>query len=352
MTNIVIIGGGPVGLTLAIRFINISSYRNKEVLNINIDIYEKRNKYTREQYIVSGGTKGNLLHNYPHKLRKILIDNFSCNIENPVSDMFGVCFEEKQDIYNANFSQTIEIKKLEKILSDYIKKEYKNKINIIYKDFTKKDLEKYDIIIGADGQKSYVREKLMNVKWVKLKDYESYILHIKYSDLSNKKYRISNNLLPKELKNAYSLKSKKNDYDNYELKSGLDKKQSFDQDRFRLIRSNTNKTQFLLQIDKKTYNKIKNIKIFKNLPLNVKNSVIIDSFIMGSKPTKLENTEINVYNTSIGYSSERAIIKNNKPYFLIGDSSMTTHVFTGEGLNIDFQIVLYDILEYLSLIHI
>ena len=40
--------------------------------------------------------------------------------------MFGFCFERTPD--NSNFSQTIEIKKLEKILSDYIKKKYKNNI--------------------------------------------------------------------------------------------------------------------------------------------------------------------------------------------------------------------------------
>lgn len=131
-----------------------------------IDIYEKRKKYTREQFIVSGGTKGNLLTNYPHDLQKILKNNFSCYIDNPVVDMYGFCFKNNPGINT--FSQTIEIKKLEKILYEYIKKNYKNKINIIHSEFTKNDIEKYNIIIGADGQKSQIRENFIKCKFTPL----------------------------------------------------------------------------------------------------------------------------------------------------------------------------------------
>ena len=322
----------------------------------NIDIYEKRTKYTREQFIVSGGTKGNLLFNYPHDLREILKDNFACYIDNPVLDTQGFCFRKSKNSYNINnnfgsefenFSQTIEIKKLEKILSDYIKKNYKNKINIIHKDFTKKDIEKYDIIVGADGQNSYVREKLMLSKWENLKNYKTYILHIKYTDLSNKKYKIDSNLFPKNLKKFFNLKFKKNNYDEYDIKDGLDKKQKFDQDRFRLIRSNTNKTQFLLQIKKSTYDKIKNIKTFGKLPKKLQDVVLIDSFIMGSIPTNLKNTPINVYDTKVGHSDKYAMVKNKKLFILVGDSAMTTHVFTGEGLNVNFNLVKDTIYAYI-----
>ena len=64
--------------------------------------------------------------------------------------------------------------KLQKILLEYIKKEYKSNIKYINKEFTKKDVSNYDIIIGADGQKSFVRNELMKVKWTPLKKYESH----------------------------------------------------------------------------------------------------------------------------------------------------------------------------------
>lgn len=336
--NIAIVGGGPVGLTTAIKLIYNKPYEKKEYnTDYIIDIYEKRKKYTREQFIVSGGTKGNLLINYPHDLQKILKNNFSCYIDNPVVDMYGFCFKNNPDINT--FSQTIEIKKLEKILYEYIKKNYKNKINIIHSEFTKNDIEKYNIIIGADGQKSQIRENFIKCKFKEIKDYKAYILHIKYTDLSNKKYKISNNKLSINLKKAFKLKLKRNNYDNYNLERGTDKKQYFEQDRFRLIRSDTNKTQFLLQINKTTYNKIKNIKTFKNLPTKVQNIVLINSFIMNSYPINLKNVSINVYNTVVGHSEKFSIVKNKKLYVLIGDSAMTTHVFTGEGLNINFNLI-------------
>lgn len=338
--NIAIVGGGPVGLTLAIKLIYKHPFEKNSNVSpkYTIDIYEKRKKYTRDQFIVSGGTKGNLLRNYPRDLVKLLRNNFSCYIDNPVVDMHGFCFESSN--YGTdfeNFSQVIEINKLEKILSKYIKKTYKKQIKIINKEFTTDKINKYNIIIGTDGQKSFVREKIMNVKWTNLKEYETYILHIKYNDLSNKKYRIGTNILSNELKKAYNLKLKRNDYSSYEKEDKLDEKQKFEQDRFRLIRSNTNKTQFLLQINKATYNRIKNIKIVNNLPNNLKNAILIDSFIMGSVPKKINDEKITCYNTKVGHSEKYAIIKDKKLFILFGDSAMTTHVFTGEGLNIFFD---------------
>ena len=81
----------------------------------------------------------------------------------------------------------------------------------------------------------------MKVKWKNMKDYESYILHIKYTDLSNKKYKISNETFPNKLLQAYELKLKRKNPNEYAHEK------VFEQDRFRIIRSNTTKTQFLLQ---------------------------------------------------------------------------------------------------------
>lgn len=319
MVNIAIVGGGPIGLILAVK---IDKY------NYNVEIYEKREKYLREQFLVFGGTKSNFISGLPEDLQKKIIKNVSCHIKNPVYDLDGFCYKHKTSLSshhhnkndnNKNYNLTIEIKTLENILLEYISKN--ENINIIKKEFTKNDSKKYDIIIGADGQKSFVREKLMKVKWKNLKNYEAYILHIKYTDLSNKKYNIpsSKNILNKT--NLHKIEEK------------------IEQDRFRLIRSNTNKTQFLLQIDKTTYNKIKNIKVYGELPSDIKNTLLINSFLMGSQPTSLQDNPINIYNTKVGHSEKYAIIKNNKIFFLIGDSAMTTHVFTGEGLNVNYSYI-------------
>ena len=83
--SIAIIGGGPVGLTVAIRLINNSHYMEKDVpKDTTIHIYEKREKYTRTQYIVTGGTKGDILQNYPYQLRDELRENFMCYIDNQI----------------------------------------------------------------------------------------------------------------------------------------------------------------------------------------------------------------------------------------------------------------------------
>jgi len=333
--SIAIIGGGPVGLTVAIRLINNSHYMEKDVpKDTTIHIYEKREKYTRTQYIVSGGSKGDILQNYPYQLQDELRENFMCYIDNPVTDMNGYCLDDRnysEDSWK-KFSQTIEISKFEKILSNYIKKHFKN-IKIIKKEFTKKDQENYKVIIGCDGLHSYVRDKLMNVKWKELKDYNTYILHIKYKDTSNRKYIIDNSVISDQILNAYELIKKKPSQ--WEIDNGFDKKKFFEQDRFRLIRSNGSMTQFLLQITKSQYDKLKKIKKCKNLPDSIKNSILIDSFIMGSKPKDLDNTPINVYKAVVGHAKQYVTYKDNRLYMLIGDSAMTTHIFSGEGLNIN-----------------
>lgn len=336
--KIVIVGAGLVGLTVAIRLLYTPKFLKKGDQNMNVDnkdyditIFEKRKKYTREQFLIFGGTKGNLLRNYPNELSRKIQKNVQCYLENPVFDMQGLCFEDVITNDSYEISQSIQISTLEKILFQYIKDNYNKQIKIVYKQFTSKDVNDYDIVIGADGQKSYVREKIMKVKWEDMKQYETYVLHMKYTDLSNKEFRISKNLLPKKVKESYSLSLKRAhlDYDQHD--------EIFEQDRFRLIRSNTNKTQFLLQVRKSIYNKIKNMKRFDQLPTKIKNSVLIDSYLLGSKPRNLDKTEINIYNTKIGHSNKYCLMKNKKLFFLIGDSAMTTHVFTGEGLNIDFN---------------
>jgi hypothetical protein len=84
----------------------------------------------------------------------------------------------------------------------------------------------------------------MKVKNHEIKDYSSYILQFIYNDLSNKKKTILTN---NELFDYYNLKKKSNNNNNYQI----DKKLLYlDQDRFRLIRYNDKKTQFLLQITK------------------------------------------------------------------------------------------------------
>jgi|SaaInlStandDraft_1057018.scaffolds.fasta_scaffold15646_2 hypothetical protein len=324
--KIVIVGGGPVGLTTAIKL----TYGRRENLNNNyeIEIYEKRKKYTRNQVIVFGGSKGNLLFNYPFEIVKEIRKNIKCYIENPSDNLQGFCFAKKIK----NLSSTIEIKKLENILKKFIKKNIKN-IKIINKEFTNSDVKKYDIIIGADGAKSFVRDKVMKVKNHEIKDYSSYILQFIYTDLSNKKKTILTN---NELFDYYDLKKKSNNNNNY----NIDKKLLYlDQDRFRLIRYNDKKTQFLLQITKNNYNKIKNIKTFGKLPEKIKNSFFINSYIMDSRPSRMNDVKINVYKTRVSHSDKYAIKKDGKLFMLIGDSAMTIHVFTGEGLNIPFNLL-------------
>ena len=60
---------------------------------------------------------------------------------------------------------------------------------------------------------------------------------------------------------------------------------------------------------------------------------------MDSRPSRMNDVKINVYKTCVSHSDKYAIKKDGKLFMLIGDSAMTIHVFTGEGLNIPFNLL-------------
>ena len=146
--NIAISGGGPAGLTCAIRLVNDDGLMKKID---KIAIYEKRNRYSRDQFIISGGSKGEILMNYPNDLVRELRNNINCYMDDPIYDMYGFCILSDKIKRSHGYNYSFTINKFEKILLKYIKRNYKNTIQIIHKEFDKKYMKDYDIIIGADG---------------------------------------------------------------------------------------------------------------------------------------------------------------------------------------------------------
>lgn len=147
--RIAIVGAGPVGLTLANLLWDLG-YRQ-------ITIFEKRYEYTRKQIVAIDDDVYHLL--LPEYVTKRLINNSSCFL-GPVLSL-----GRPQCITQIDPSLTVwqlasKLKSLEQALYDYTVSS--TGIKVTHKEFKGDEDKDYDIIIGADGTNSVVRENTSN----------------------------------------------------------------------------------------------------------------------------------------------------------------------------------------------
>lgn len=298
--KIVIIGAGPVGLLQAITL--------KQLGFKNITILEKRKEYIRQQII---GVNPNLYYTLiPSKIRNKL-EKKICYRTRIAADGLGICNTNKYNIINNFFIQhltpTMKIMDLEKELKNNIKShiKYIKSLNI---DINKKEANgiKYDVLIGADGAHSQVRDEVFKEKPIQLfKGYYTATFSF-CCDIMNEKIDINNDITKLS---SFSLV----------------------QPRIRVFRSREGYYTIAIALQKEEYNNYKKGK----LPYDyLKYLFKVFRFKGDPKKTMISH---NVFPLDI--NEAKTIYKeiNKAKYYLVGDASYSTHYFSGTGLNFGFE---------------
>jgi 2-polyprenyl-6-methoxyphenol hydroxylase-like FAD-dependent oxidoreductase len=145
--KVLIVGGGPTGLWLAIEI-------NARNPTVDIEIWEKRDEYTREQIVL---LHDETIRNFPPIIRRQLFGKrgAGCYVKPPPMDQLARCYIYR---YSNQILGTVVIKELEHVLASYLH----NKVKFTKKTATETALQnattKYDYIIGCDGKQSIVRK--------------------------------------------------------------------------------------------------------------------------------------------------------------------------------------------------
>ena len=289
--KIFIMGGGPVGLSLAIYLLSI-------YVNISIILCEKRTSYTRKQVLL---IKPDTLSFFPPEIYHKIITK-GCAV-NPPATSRGRCY---QNTSSGMFSITTNV--LKKIFREYVEK-FPN-FNSINKDTVNmQELMQFDYIFGCDGGNSFIGNNIMNIKPQSSTIY--YGLAVVAKPIIKKFYNKSSLQLFQPEHRYRGFITRKGDY------------------------------YLGVSISKQTYDSIKN-----QIPTN---KMIALPSNLDSKNKAIITEGFNYYNWKIkSYTVTPFEIKNyrripvakviqNKKFFLVGDAACGAHFFGGEGANTGFR---------------
>ena len=291
--NIVIVGGGPVGL-----FMTILLQQSKFIKNYNITLIEKRTDYTRENIIA---LPLDILDKiFPTDLfDKIKI--LGCFRKTRVNK----CYTERTNLNTI----IIPLHLFEKECFDYIDQK---QINIIHNDKIPINIfNQANIIISSTGYNNYIGNLLLNTKEIHY--YTYYGMGILFENKNHKTYKVNNSK---------------------QLSSPL---------RYAIFPSKTPNRYYMgISISKKTYNIVNNIKNelnqnmikIDNIPSNIK--TIITSGLKFYNVSNFRNIdlfpiEIKLYHRDppikiIKYKNSTKLVA------LLGDSAFSHHFFSGSGV--------------------
>jgi 2-polyprenyl-6-methoxyphenol hydroxylase-like FAD-dependent oxidoreductase len=302
--NIIIIGGGPIGLLTAIKF---ALYKDNQ-----ITIYDKRIKRTRKQIIVLDRNAYNIL---PGKIKR--------------SSYFGsvnpVALDQSGEVHDSSHSGNvcIQINKLEKILLEYISS-IKN-ITIIN---TKLDiismgnlLNKNDntLFVAADGYKSITRTFL---KCDTINTNVSYGLTALYKRDNKSCLRDDVNIIKKKGVSVRHILG-------------------IDQHRYRGFRSTNGYNHISLQLTEKEFGTISNnIKTAKELPDIILNILESGAIFYGMKlPSDLSKIEITLFPIKVHNAKMVSHTFRSNKIILLGDSANGPNFIGASGVNTGIKMI-------------
>ena len=327
MTRVLVIGGGPAGLVFSILLAKLQP-------NYQIDLWEPRfQNFTRKITLVLNSLVLSLLSTtIDEDIRPILVSKkySGCFVKPPALDHDAECFTETSGF---DFI-SIRIDKLENLLSEYILK-FSN-ITIIKKkfnanSFTLNTIQKYTLLISASGGRDNVDNFFLQS--------ESKTIPLSYGMV------ITFN--PKK-------------HETIESEDGFTKLRN-SQNRYRGFRSQ-NSTYYLgIQISHTDLVELSLLQEeYGEIMFDKMSKLMKEAIESGLNKYKMEPEDINKMEYSFfpiinNYRTDTAGfigLHNSIAAFLIGDSSGTTHFFSGNGVNtaiIAASELAFDLTKHLSL---
>lgn len=355
--NIVIIGGGPVGMMTAIALLE---YKNPRINSITI--LEKREQFTRDQIIVIGSRffahdknflkqqdlrkKIYITSKLKNELTKKLKSKGGCYVKQPFLSLDATCYRNESTLISSPL-KIIEESILE-MLESRIKKENKIKIEIIKPVFDIKINDKnniieyinkkdkycylnYDILIGTDGKNSIVKNKFKKYfeEDIIIPKNENifagvFIFKIKPKDIitSNESGFIKFPIL-QDIENT--------EFNTGEINTKKRKKYKiFPQQRVRIFQHQEGYVYIGFSLNESEYKQIENAKIIPD-----KIFTKIQSYLSINKINIDRKTPVkfSIFPIIVSQVIKPYYFSNNAAYFLGGDAVISTHFFTGSGLD-------------------
>lgn len=287
--KIAIIGGGPVGLMAAILASQRFGYA------ADITVFEKRNDYTRMQIFV---IQPDVINIIPYEIRKdIWEDGSGCYVNPPRFDGDASCYEKssKNKLETTTFSQ------FEKSAKKYA---LSSNIKFSQKHLTSLP-DNFDIIMAADGSNSIAHNILETEQINKLKSYGLGVIFKSKPEITKSKYQ------------------KKINPEGH-------------QDRYRGFRTKKEDSYLGIQIGKKDFELLSKTKItfLKDSTVEIQ-SIVKSGVQYYNFDTNMDDAKIFTFPISIGYTlPAKTKTFDGTPIYLIGDSLIRSHFFSGSGLNI------------------
>ena len=284
---IIVVGGGPVGLYAAIQM-------KRKFPSSDVSLFEKRPQYTRNQILL---LKKESVKRFPLRLIHDIWgkQRSGCYVQPPPLTTSAKCYIMKRKGLNSSVvTSTLENSMKQLAL--------RLKVRIFTQDVSLEDVkkmsEKADVLIGADGHDSVVGQ-LLNAKTINGKDSYGIGVTFTYSSQDKGKERIL----------ARS-----------------------PQHRYRAFRSNENKGYVGINVSHDEYMSFLN---GNDLDYVIQSALRYYGF---SNVTDIQSWPIKI----IPYKKSRpALVVDHAKVFLVGDAAIGTHFFTGSGVNMGFDSVMF-----------
>ena len=292
--KILIIGGGPVGLSLAVYLSQIFEP------SLNVVVREKRTVYTRKQVLLIHPDTFAL---YPEEIKDYLLEK-GCAVTPPPVGV-GRCY---QSSYTGLHS--IPTYLLEQVLRKYLNENTDYQIETS-STISQQDLNSFNFIFGCDGGNSYVRQDIMKIK---KKVRATYYGLIVLGDPQHRK--------------IYDKKPK----------PGIQKKRS-PQHRYRAFATREGDFYIGISVPKKTFDELgAGMQSLTSVSPHIQRVVQSSEDYYNYDLNNAQVMSVRVENYFCKPAAKR--IRSNKHsciVALVGDSLMGAHYFGGQGLNVGLR---------------